>query len=266
MSTKIYDGCIVRNTDAVNLIQRLKDLKLPLREIITTKQAMEVARYIVSYFDNVAVNLDKLYEKSFWDHLFSQMIKGMSYNKCNTIFKRVYDTKVSVCVFPKTNNDWLLIPFSPAHYKEVDNYLMSLPWIEDYHYQNQTDRDEDIPHKEWSQREVDWHSALKGIGVPVEEMFSIDLVEDKNIIFLGNVVEQIENVEFNERVKRTCENQLWLLFSGENNIKTDNLIRKIKEFKKWEQENHLMVSTVYQQTQDVLKPNITEEDLIHVYE
>ena len=51
----------------------------------------------------------------------------------------------------------------------------NLPYLADYHYQNQVDKPESISDEEWEQRKNDWEKALGSDGIPARHGMSVQL-------------------------------------------------------------------------------------------
>ena len=57
--------------------------------------------------------------------------------------------------------------------------------LEDYHYQNQTDKPDDISSKVWETRRKTWHKAIGPDYIPINHRFEFHLVDDNYISLIG---------------------------------------------------------------------------------
>lgn len=83
-----------------------------------------------------------------------------------------YDFNFEVEIIP-LKNKILLLPFTEQ--SECLALIRDQPWIQSYGYWNNSDPEEGVSEKEWSQRENDWNLALPGIGIPAENGFNVQL-------------------------------------------------------------------------------------------
>lgn len=102
----------------------------------------------------------------------------------------------SICVFPQDDNHICCMVFGSPLTHLFQTYcsgkadaqqkaLFEDMILEDYHYQNQTDRPESITEKEWEQRRNDWNRMLQS-GIPARDgIFIIILSQDtyENLLY-----------------------------------------------------------------------------------
>jgi hypothetical protein len=63
-----------------------------------------------------------------------------------------------------------------SHHNEYKEAWMQTGLIDDYHYQNQTDKPIEISTAKWNTRKKDWDEALPGLGIPSMNGIIIELV------------------------------------------------------------------------------------------
>lgn len=85
----------------------------------------------------------------------------------------LYDFNFEVTVFPLTTKKALGMYFCDR--REFTALIKSQPWFIDYHYQNSTDRPDEISAKEWRKRSADWDRTLGSMGIPAQCGFTLDL-------------------------------------------------------------------------------------------
>ena len=89
----------------------------------------------------------------------------------------------SIVLFPMTRNTCLMMTFSDDFTNWVYEILKDEKYTEfvekyglcDYHYQNQTDRPQNIPAREWNKRSKDWDFVCP--GAPSDCGIAIDLLD-----------------------------------------------------------------------------------------
>lgn len=128
--------------------------------------------------------------------------------------KNSIDFSCRVTVFP-LRDQVLGIYFCEC--RELSAMFLNNPKIEDFHYQNCTDRPEDVSAKDWRQRERLWDKALcrGGLGVPALSGFTMDIspVHWCGTPYMFDVKELVRaQAPFAERVKniaRECVQAEW---------------------------------------------------------
>ena len=113
-------------------------------------------------------------------------------NKCAKFspFRSCYDYRCKLQIIPMETKTLAMFFGNPM----LRNYLKSRPdFLTDYHYQNQTDRPEDISDTEWNLREKDWDKAIGPDYIPSQHGFTVDLFNTENImpIFVPSKVEPV---------------------------------------------------------------------------
>jgi len=116
-----------------------------------------------------------------------------------------------------------------AERAEFQERWFNKPFVEDYHYQNSTDRPEDIPEVEWDRRREDWLAVLGHPGVPALAGFLGDVGDQAARAYYllrafglqaevatqsSGGVPNIEDVlplvpSFESRVSRIAKDDLW---------------------------------------------------------
>lgn len=105
-------------------------------------------------------------------------------------FRSCYDYRCKLQIIPMETKTLTMFFGNPM----LRNYLKSRPdFLTDYHYQNQTDRPEDISDTEWNLREKDWDKAIGPDYIPSQHGFAVDLFNTENImpIFVPSKVEPV---------------------------------------------------------------------------
>lgn len=66
---------------------------------------------------------------------------------------------------------------------DYQNYIMNQPEVEDYHYQNQTDRPEDISEDSWKRRAFNWDKAIGPDYIPSNHGIAVHFINNEDIEF-----------------------------------------------------------------------------------
>lgn len=261
MSTKIFEGRIARNIDAVTLISLIKEKREKIDEIITQKSASSLADHVVHQRDRAFLNLSSIPENGVWGKAVDCMIDQLSketITNANSIIEYALDTLFEICVYPLTNTTWLIVPFSRC--EEAKDFFFENEVFEYYGYWNNTDPDEDVTEEEWKQREEDWYTALPGIGIPAHEMFTITLCPDKMLITLNDVMDNLPS--FEQRVKSCVTDLSFKHFSDINDIdiNSSNFTRILfNEFPDWKKKNPRTIQKIKSDIKQQLPKQITKE-------
>lgn len=196
MSIKIYGGRIAPKLGIQDLLEqfiRCKHLFIgKAKKLFYTKMYEQVlADYYFLSKGNVN-HLNTFYHlpesegvsmAAFWE----QEIKGSNHKKSEKFlwFFRAYQEKVNkclkycldnhqryeydytfkVCVYPYSKtikNKSLMVIFTESD--KLEKYFNDLPFVEDYHYQNSTDRPEGITKSQWSKRIRDWDRVIGSLN------------------------------------------------------------------------------------------------------
>jgi hypothetical protein len=158
MSTKIYNGLILRNSTLEQALSKLIAMRPACVEAAKTYAARMVAKKMV-FAEDFALNLCSIREAA--ESPFWRVFNAFSEAKVDVLGKGVrntaWDSSFEVCLIP-AGADLLAL-----YYIENDHgYTEALraAGFEDYHYQNSTDRPDSVSEEEWRAREEAWSRAL----------------------------------------------------------------------------------------------------------
>lgn len=174
MSTKIYNGRILRDSSLADALKKLQDIRDEAVHLAHASVAVQIAerRYYWADMDHNFLPIPRNHYDSFYWR----------------IRKILQDERARVLVEGTRSVDWdytfevLLIPFSghvlSLHYLENDpgfTRLLTQAGFQDFHYQNSTDGPEEIPAAEWRARRDAWNLALPS-GIPSHAGLKYELV------------------------------------------------------------------------------------------
>lgn len=160
MSTKIYNGYRVNISKVEDLITFCQKAKTALRKA----RDKEIAKYFVSKrlysLDRQAVRPE--YQKLSYRDICKKLEEAKLENNKGV---RNFEIEMTAsAVFIPRGRAFLV-------YFCCDNQEMTKAWqaleeVEDYHYQDQCDRPEELTSREWNKRKKDWDEALGPDWVP----------------------------------------------------------------------------------------------------
>lgn len=166
MSIKIYNAFRIKNPgEPWNLLWSLKDQAL--------KNIAEKAKaYYLFRIKNVIYtepNFEDDGDSELWRgrlrFVHNQVRQGVKEN-AGSMDRGIYDVHAAITVAPYEGR-YYLRPFCDATSVLVGgclDFLESHPDLEDYHYQNQTDRPEDVTEHEWELRARTWKGIFSHKG------------------------------------------------------------------------------------------------------
>jgi len=173
VSTKIYNGMILRGCTLGQALSRLKAIRPACIASMQQAVAAQIGKRVVFYKD-MALNyctIDRE-EQNIW-----------------TVVDIIRNARVSVLGMGSREPDWdysfeiCLIPHGSdvlaLHYIENDaGYTSGLKGagFEDFHYQDSAERPDTISPEDWSQRSVIWNEVLPGRTAPAEVGLTYDMV------------------------------------------------------------------------------------------
>lgn len=160
MSTKIYNGYYSDlSLDKLLLkfkeeVKRFEDIKLKHFSKVLVGKSIEIYDTKLSKGESCDINdtIGELYDK------YQNEIND---SKKNNLRVSNVDFSASCCLFPCGRKTLILF------YSDNNSILElwdSLDYIHEYHYQNQTDRPNNITNREWNLRRKNWNKVLGGDG------------------------------------------------------------------------------------------------------
>ena len=214
MSTKIYDAYkFTHNYSMYELSQIFDGLRTEIKDICDRDILQTVITKTLYFYNFKQVNgndcvaemvakTDNRYMHGVWKavqedkwrmvyvdvymHIIDEISKCAKFSP----FRSCYDYRCKLQIIPMETKTLAMFFGNPM----LRNYLKSRPdFLTDYHYQNQTDRPEDISDTEWNLREKDWDKAIGPDYIPSQHGFAVDLFNTENImpIFVPSKVEPV---------------------------------------------------------------------------
>lgn len=179
MSLKIWNGVKFKSTDPEEIIAQLFSVKKKAiansKKYITSGKGAALAVYAAGYTKDSVFDIDLEDYKQLLD--FQEKLEH-SFNKR----LRSWDDpafKFSVVVIPYKG-----VFYGLSYHEEIeDNRKLLNDFIEEYHYQNQTDQPEDIDDAEWSSRSEVWNNIFDRYVSPAEAGFVYEIVKSDDLDF-----------------------------------------------------------------------------------
>lgn len=138
-----------------------------LSEFIKIKGFFETLKqnaYCKYLYRKAIIDYDKLYQDDNtinFDDIVREKHNTINEKISDMVGKQMRDSTINFrceCVMIPHNNFTLILFYSDID--DMIEYWESLPFIEDYHYQDSTDKPKKIKKKDWNQRNIDWDEAL----------------------------------------------------------------------------------------------------------
>lgn len=245
MSTKIYDAYLFKGNvnKTFKLLKKIKKEVLE-REMVEIyhKEIKETVHLLDEYlFLNKKIILDEniISQTPFKEN--SALI-GYKLHQYEINEKKKYPSildsmsKFDVSIFPISEKKTLLKFYTSMEFhKEVLNKFSRQ--LKDYHYQNSTDRPEEISSKEWSQRLRDWNKTGIMDSPPIHCGMSFLLSGDTPSFFSYNLVFKAlneVNLSDKERVDFMIENLI-----------TDKTFKNLRKKFNYKEDNYSAVHDIY---------------------
>lgn len=184
-----------------------------------------------------------------------------------------YHMKSEIVLLPITERKSLFLTYSDDFTSLLNNMIrdesdfVKKYAIEEYYYQNQTDRPEKISSSDWNKRKNDWNKVFKN-GIPSIDGISITLT-DANYINLTTVIPDkniiVENfTPKDKRVTRFAYDMVASVYLKEQVKDTSNLsdsMRALREFKEIVKDKKSQWYKKIEAEKKRLNKNIPELDL-----
>jgi len=165
LSTKIYNGLILRNASLEESLARPKGIRSQCVSIGQSFVAREVARRITLEKD-LAENYCRIEkgQSAFWD-IHEELLKAEVDVMGRGVRSVDWDATLSVCLIPSQGNVLALFYCEGGLDYPVQ---LKAAGFEDYHYQDSTDRPDDVSAEVWLERQEAWNQALPSRSRPLE--------------------------------------------------------------------------------------------------
>ena len=194
-STKIYNGLIFGTTNITEIYHQLLTLRDEAILIGTKLQAETMTEQVITIVDKYMTwtHFGKKNESEFsipegetTIHKTRNQQKILSFavwdfkDKARECIRkddidRDYVLHLKIMVMPITDK---VLGMEYGSRREFSELLFKCPIVKEYHFQNQTDRPDEISEEDWDIRGSDWDAALPGIGVPLYNGYELTIMDN----------------------------------------------------------------------------------------
>lgn len=183
MSTKIYDGLLIKHDGFVELRNTLQQLTintlLPEAEI---RFSRVLARSVFQKVDLALWEAHKKGEACDLDvnAIFRSVRKDVRQRIDDIKATRHRDPEVdfefSISLFPVQNGSTLCMPI--VENRALLDLFKSMPGVEDFGYWNNTDKPDEVPVSEWNRRKKLWNEVFATFITPAAAGFTMQLIPE----------------------------------------------------------------------------------------
>lgn len=210
MSTKIYDAYKFDKKYNLSELNNIFDeLRKECNTYALSLYSCELLKYFI-YLKDLSEILEKEDNKKYFNKIidpdylkvFDYFKKGkmiLAFTFVENIMRseisdfcecNYYDYfKANLCIYPIRGK---ILALYTGNKDIQNNVIKNQNYLLDYHYQNQTDRPENISKTEWNKRDNDWNKAIGPDYIPSQHGFQVSLVNKLNLDFL-NAISFIKN-------------------------------------------------------------------------
>lgn len=191
MSTKIYNGVKFKSKDWKEVMEQLLSIKKKAEEISLESISNEYIAYFI--IANKITDKDQYY-------IFGEIEKSL-------VFPDKYNFRIpfnfSICLYPTKEGDIYGAYFDTlkGHYELIE------PFLEDFHYQNNTDKPEDISDEEWEFRMNKWNELVDYRFN--EKAFVFSIVDYNSLDFMDithKIKELLPSIRRDNKIDTVLEN------------------------------------------------------------
>lgn len=179
MSMKIWNGIKFKSDNPEEIVSQLNSIKKRAvensKKYITQGRGAAQAVYVSGYTKDTVFDINVKDYKQL--HEFREKLE-FSFSKR---FRSWDDPafKFTVVVIPYNGH-----LYGISYHEEIEeNRALLEPFIEEYHYQNQTDKPEDIDDEEWDERSDIWNEIFDKYVAPSDAGFTYEIVKSDDLEF-----------------------------------------------------------------------------------
>lgn len=244
MSIKIYDSYLFKG-NLNKTFQLLREMKAEIKKAEEKYLFYEIMKEAVFLLDSEKIFNKKLNLKK---EILNKMLLGEKTSIIGYICekyrinheKRIVsfsdkESSLESVIYPISNKRTLIIfYFRQKYQRETIEKFVDKKIIEDYHYQNSTDKPDKISSREWNKRLKDWDSTGILDNAPIDRMLSFNLHTYIPDLFLSY---ELINKNINVRKKDRVDNLRLLLI---DKMTYDKLRKRNKDLNEKEFKNYIL--------------------------
>jgi hypothetical protein len=174
MSTKIYNGYIFTEKNFFVLNKKLQDLAVKMKKVKNQHAAQAAAQIYANYVDQTVLfgrtptELEGFTGDSVLDFLTALEKLAKAANLSPYRSDGQWDLECSVSLYPVKSGKILCQFFEQGAVPDYLKLWQQQKYVQDFHYQNSTDRPKAISAPEWRKREKLWNEALSRSSRPLD--------------------------------------------------------------------------------------------------
>lgn len=183
MSTKIYNGIKFKSNDMKEILQQLQNVR---------KEALKICNDLITNVnieDYLLYKFNKIDLANKSSHEINKIMSNdiMINDEAANLF---LDFKCSIFIIPHEDGN----VYGGQFCSGVESYKELLkPYIEEYHYQNQTDKPDNISDDEWNERDEIWENIFKNFWTFPEVGFGYEIVKASDL-HLYSRIKKVMNI------------------------------------------------------------------------
>lgn len=214
MSLKIYDGFKCSITDLCQLNSEIEKYQKKVQILADNLLCSKVAEIAVELFDLHTCGLLSTKRHDFTkDPSFRKAGRDKVSVRLDEIKRTQYrdpeiDIECNILFIPYRSHLYGILYCDQEKWKSL---WLSLPFISDFHFQNQTDPPEKVSDRDWKERSRVWNSIFNSCSVPAYLGFNREIVENR---FYFEVQKKLEKdfsffvPSFEKRVENVVKEKL----------------------------------------------------------
>ena len=191
LSAKIYTGVKLEANSIYELTKLVKLIRGKLTLLAQEEYAKAIARMVEQAYayqkygvlldgglKDPSLIKDVQPDKLLWEicKISRQTMKANKSSETYLELVRELDFNVRLTAFALPDGRFLGIPY--VENDVLRKALLDTPEVQEYGYWDNVDKPDNVSDEEWEQRETDWTTALTGIGIPLNDGFTYEIVND----------------------------------------------------------------------------------------
>lgn len=178
--------------EVVNILYPKKDVKpLTFHSFLSYNRTFDRKNVDLFVVDNKHTNNDLYLAKSKYKNNFNTLLT--SYIK--DFLQEKFNIKVNFMIHGKNTYYILNLGKNIENSFDTNKFIDDLK-LEDFHYQNHSDKPEDIPNKKWKLRNHVWDQIFKNTGSINDVMYSFEIkIEQTYIDVMEDLIQYIPELE-----------------------------------------------------------------------
>jgi hypothetical protein len=193
MSTKIYNGFRIPMMPIKKLHGHLAALRSVCHDYAEREIARVAYRHMVVLADNRLLGLLNSKEdptaSPFSSVAMDLLKRAGDVKHAGARRDPEIDFGFEICLIPLKG--YYLGMYFGEHKKFIDKLYEMIPGAHEYHYQNSTDKPDEISDRHWRKRKNDWDAALPGYAAPIDAGFMCTLCNPKGFVTLADLTSDL---------------------------------------------------------------------------